>query len=91
MLGAYTPIGEGAPVESGAGAIGWHAFDVALLGLGLTVLATAALAARVLAGRDRDPALRAFVAVTLGYVGAARRSRSGCSRPRSSATSPSGT
>ncbi len=32
------------------------------------MLATAALAARVLAGHDRDPALRAFVAVTIGYV-----------------------
>ncbi len=69
LLGAYTPIGEGAQVESGLDAIGWHAFDVALLGLGLTVLATAALAARALAGHDRDPALRAFVAVTIGYVG----------------------
>ena len=68
LLGAYTPIGEGAPVESGPDAIGWHAFDVALLGLGLTVLATAALAARALAGHDRDPALRAFVAVTIGYA-----------------------
>ena len=68
VLGAYTPIGEGAPVESGAAMIGWHALDVALLGLGLTVLATAALAARVLAGHDRNPALRAFVAVTIGYV-----------------------
>ena len=68
VLGAYTPIGAGAQVESGPAAIGWHAFDVALLGLGLTVLATAALAARALAGHDRDPALRAFLAVTIGYA-----------------------
>ena len=59
---------RGAQVESGPAAIGWHAFDVALLGLGLTVLATAALAARALTGHDRDPALRAFLAVTIGYA-----------------------
>ena len=69
VLGAYTPIGEGAPVESGADAIAWHAFDVALLGFGVAALATAALAACVLSGRDTDPVLRAFVAVTLAYVG----------------------
>ena len=39
-----------------------------VLGLGLGALATAALAARVVSGRDRDPALRAFVSVTLAYV-----------------------
>lgn len=69
LLGAYTPVGQ-----AGAGAvdrfheIAWHAFDVAVLGLGVTVLAVAALTLRVLSGRDRDPALRAFVAVTLTYV-----------------------
>ena len=68
VLGAYTPIGEGAPVDSGGSAVAWHAFDVGLLGFGLAALATAALATHVLAGRDRDPVLRAYVAVTVGYV-----------------------
>ena len=67
LLGAYTPIGEGAPVESGTDAVAWHTFDVALLGLGVSALAFAALAATVFGRRDRDPALRAFVCVAVGY------------------------
>ena len=69
LLGAYTPIGEGAQVESGPDAIAWHAFDIAILGLGVGLLATTALAGVVFARRDRDPALRAYVAVTVAYVG----------------------
>jgi hypothetical protein len=69
ILGAYTPVGESAPVAGeGLGEIVWHAFDVALLGLGLPLLALAALAARSFSGRDRDPRLRAFVATSLGYA-----------------------
>ena len=69
LLGAYTPVGQaGAAAEDRFHEIAWHAFDVAVLGLGVTVLAVAVLSLRVLAGRDRDPALRAFVAVTLAYV-----------------------
>jgi len=69
ILGAYTPVGESAPVAGeGLGEILWHAFDVAVLGFGLPVLAFAALAARVLARRDPDPRLRAFVATALGYT-----------------------
>lgn len=67
LLGAYTPIGEGAPVESGSEAIAWHAFDVAALGLGVGILALVALAATVFGRRDQDPALRAFVCVAIGY------------------------
>jgi hypothetical protein len=69
VLGAYTPLGEQAPVASGQlDEIAWHAFDVAALGLGVAALATAVLVARVLAARDRDPSLRAFVSVALAYV-----------------------
>ena len=67
--GAYTPIGESSGVDSDwMVAILWHAFDVAILGLAIPVLAIAALAFCVFARRDHDPALRAFVAVTLAYV-----------------------
>jgi hypothetical protein len=70
ILGAYTPVGESAPVAGeGLGEILWHAFDVAVLGLGLPVLAFAALAARVFTRRDPDPRLRAFVSTALGYAG----------------------
>ena len=69
LLGAYTPVGQATPVASDQLAeIAWHAFGIAVIGLGVTVLATAALAFGVLTGRDRDPALRAFVSVTLAYV-----------------------
>jgi hypothetical protein len=69
LLGAYTPVGQAGAAAAGRfHEIAWHAFDVAVLGVGVTVLAVAILALRVLAGRDRDPALRAFVAVTLAYV-----------------------
>lgn len=69
LLGAYTPIGE----ETGAasdrlGEIAWHLLDLAILGLGVAALATSALAGSVLAARERDPALRAYVSVTLGYL-----------------------
>ena len=69
VLGAYTPLGERSGVDSDwMVAILWHAFDVAILGLAIPVLAIAALALSVFAQRDHDPALRAFVAVTLAYV-----------------------
>jgi Dolichyl-phosphate-mannose-protein mannosyltransferase len=69
LLGAYTPVGQaGATVAGRFHEIAWHAFDVAVLGLGVTVLAVAVLTLRVFAWRDRDPALRAFVAVTLAYI-----------------------
>ena len=68
LLGAYTPVGEATGIGGDRlDGIAWHAFDVAVLGLGVTVLASAALAWIVLARRDRDPALRAFVSTTLAY------------------------
>jgi hypothetical protein len=70
LLGAYTPVGDatGATADRLA-AVAWHALDVAILGLGVAVLATAAIVWVALAGRDRSPALRAFVSVTVAYVG----------------------
>jgi hypothetical protein len=69
IFGAYTPVGESAPVAGeGLGEIVWHAFDVAVLGLGLPALAFAALAARSFSGRDGDPRLRAFVSTSIGYA-----------------------
>jgi hypothetical protein len=69
LLGAYTPVGE----ATGVGAerlheVVWHAFDVSVLGLGATLLASVALAWMVLSRRDEDPALRAFVAAALAYT-----------------------
>lgn len=70
ILGAYTPIGQGTQAAaSGLDQIVWHAFAVCILGLGVGALATAAVVAHVLRGRDRDPALRAFACVTLAYGG----------------------
>ena len=69
IFGAYTPVGESAPVSGeGLGEILWHVFDVGVLGLGLPLLAFAALAARVFSRRDPDPPLRAFVSTSLGYA-----------------------
>jgi 4-amino-4-deoxy-L-arabinose transferase-like glycosyltransferase len=69
IFGAYTPVGESAPASGeGLGEILWHAFDVGVLGLGLPVLAFAALAARVFSRRDPHPPLRAFVSTSLGYA-----------------------
>ena len=69
ILGAYTPVGESAPVAGeGLGEIVWHAFDVAVLGLGLPALAFAALGSVVFTRRDADPRLRAFVSTGLAYA-----------------------
>jgi hypothetical protein len=69
IFGAYTPVGASAPVSGeGLGEILWHTFDVGVLGLGLPVLAFAALAAGVFSLRDPDPSLRAFVSTSLGYA-----------------------
>jgi hypothetical protein len=69
LLGAYTPVGEATGVSADRFAeLAWHAFDVSLLGLGVTVLALAALVWVVFSRRERDPGLRAFVATTLAYA-----------------------
>ncbi len=68
LLGAYTPVGEATGVSADRLAeLAWHAFDVSVLGLGVAVLAVAALAWVVLSRREHDPALRAFVSTTLAY------------------------
>lgn len=70
LLGAYTPVGEaGTAAGERVDEVLWHAFGIAVLGLGVTALATAVVAWRVLAGSERDPATRAFVSTTLAYVG----------------------
>jgi len=70
LLGAYTPVGEAGVVAGGRlQEVLWHAFAIAVLGLGASAIATAVVAWRVLSGRDRDPATRAFVSTTLAYVG----------------------
>jgi Dolichyl-phosphate-mannose-protein mannosyltransferase len=69
LLGAYTPLGEETSVVADrVGEVAWHAFGVAVLGLGVAALATSAVAGQVLSGRERDPRLRAFVSVTLAYI-----------------------
>ncbi len=69
LLGAYTPVGEaGNAAGNRVDEVLWHAFGIAVLGLGVTALATAVVAWRVLAGRERDPPTRAFVFTTLAYV-----------------------
>jgi hypothetical protein len=68
ILGAYTPTGESPAVEANRLLeIAWHGVDVAILGLGIPVLALGALAYQVFARRDDHPALRAYVAVALSY------------------------
>jgi hypothetical protein len=70
VLGAYTPVGAstGSAVDTGGLVeVAWHAFDVAVLGLGIPVLAIAALALGVFSGHDGDAALRAFVSVAFAY------------------------
>ena len=53
LLGAYTPVGQASGVSGDRFAeIAWHAFDVSVIGLGVTVLALAALAWVVLARHD---------------------------------------
>jgi hypothetical protein len=70
LLGAYTPVGGAGTVAGDRiDEVLWHAFGLAVLGLGVTVIATAVVAWQVLARRDRDPATRAFVSTTLAYVG----------------------
>lgn len=70
VLGAYTPVGESTGVDQERLLeVVWHALDVAILGLAIPVLAIAALAQQAFTRRDDDPALRAFVAVSLAYVG----------------------
>ncbi len=69
LLGAYTPVGQATSASADRlEEVAWHAFDVSVLGLGVTVLAAAALAWIVLSGRDRDPALRAFVSTSIAYT-----------------------
>ena len=69
LLGAYTPVGEAGAVQGDRlDEVAWHAFDLSLLGLGVTVLATAAVAWTVFTRRERDPAVRAFVATALAYA-----------------------
>ncbi len=69
ILGAYTPVGDTAPVGGhGVTEILWHAFDIGVLGLGVPLLALAALAGGVFSRRDPDARLRAFVSTTLGYA-----------------------
>ena len=62
-----------ASAPTGCDEVAWHAFDVSVLGLGVTVLASAALAWIVLSRRDTDPALRAFVSTRARVHGAPRR------------------
>ncbi len=69
LLGAYTPVGQVTGVSARRlDEIAWHAFDVSVIGLGVTVLAAAALGWMVLSGRDRDPALRAYVSTSIAYT-----------------------
>ena len=69
LLGAYTPVGQASGVSGDRFAeIAWHAFDVSVIGLGVTVLALVALTWVVLARHDTDPGLRAFVSTSVAYA-----------------------
>ena len=62
LLGAYTPVGQaGNAAGNRFDEVAWHAFEIAVLGLGVTVLATAVVALRVLADAIATRAPRAFV------------------------------
>ena len=91
MLGAYTTTARSS-YQAGAAArwVLWHAGDVFLIVAGAPLLATAVLAVDAFRGRERAPAARALLAVTVSYV-PGRSPRSGCSRRISRVSSSSGT
>lgn len=71
LLGAYGTLGASASSFSAghvAASVLWHAGDVAVLTLGLPLLATVVLVAGALRGRELEPAAQSFVAVALAYV-----------------------
>ncbi len=71
LLGAYGTLGATASsVSAGhiATSVLWHAADVAVLTLGLPVLATVVLVHGALRGREFDPAVQSFLAATSAYV-----------------------
>ena len=69
MLGAYTTTARSS-YQAGAAArwVLWHAGDVFLIVAGAPLLATAVLAVDAFRGRERAPAARALLAVTVSYV-----------------------
>lgn len=68
-LGAYAVLASEAPSTHGAlQQAAWHGGALVLLTLGLPLLATASLVVGAAAGREPDPAVRAFAAVTAAYV-----------------------
>lgn len=71
LLGAYGTLGATASslsVGHVAKSVLWHAGDVAVLTLGLPLLALVVLTARALRGRELEPAAQSFLAVTAAYV-----------------------
>ena len=71
LLGAYGTLGATASslsVEHVAASVLWHAADVAVLTLGLPLFAAIVLIERAVHGRELEPAVQSFLAVTFAYV-----------------------
>ena len=71
LLGAYGTVGASAASASVghiAASVLWHVADIAVLTLGVPVLAVVVLAARAFRGQEIDPAAQSFLAVTVAYV-----------------------
>jgi 4-amino-4-deoxy-L-arabinose transferase-like glycosyltransferase len=69
VLGAYATVAEREySLGRAAEFVAWHLADVALLTLGIPLLALLVLVAPALHGREGDARVRAFLAVAVAYV-----------------------
>jgi hypothetical protein len=69
VLGAYATVAEREySLGRAAEYVVWHLADVAVLTLGVPLLALLVLVVQALRGREDEPRARAFLAVTLAYV-----------------------
>jgi len=69
LLGAYGALGETTPSSAGVLLqMLWHVGALAIMTIGLPLLATATLVTNAARRAEPDPALRAFLAVTAAYV-----------------------
>jgi 4-amino-4-deoxy-L-arabinose transferase-like glycosyltransferase len=70
VLGAYATVAEREySLGRAAEFVAWHLADVALLTLGIPLLALLVLVVPALGGREGDPRVRAFLALAVAYVG----------------------
>ncbi|MDQ3672115.1 MAG: hypothetical protein M3364_06720, partial [Actinomycetota bacterium] len=69
LLGAYDELAQSAPASTGILAqLAWHSGAVVVMTMGLPLLATATLVILAAVHGERNPSVRAFLAVTTAYV-----------------------